>query len=169
MIRFLTAMSPDEMSCILCNVVFLNMYVPCVNSFHLVLKSLVFKWRVDETWSLSSVHQMFTIIFFFVVVVCSVDRAQMSGMAFIKALSCPLLQRTGSESSVKALSFSSVVYSWMFVSINLISPHFSFPVIILIITFACFSVSCNTRGGTMKNNDILKTLKSNLLLVQDVI
>lgn len=112
-------------------------------------------------WSPSFVHQMFTIIFFsFVVVVCSVDGAQMSGMAFIKALSSPLLQRTGSVSSVNKLSFSSVVYSWMFVTINLISLHFSFPVIV-IITFACFSLSFfDTWGGTIKNNGILKTLKS---------
>lgn len=47
------------------------------------------------------IHQMFRIISLFVAV-CSVDRVQMSGMgmAFIKALSCLSLQRTGCRSSV---------------------------------------------------------------------
>lgn len=40
MISFLTAMSSDEISCVY-YAVFLNMYVPCVNSFYFVLKSLV--------------------------------------------------------------------------------------------------------------------------------
>lgn len=93
---------------------------------------------------------MFRIISLFVAV-CSVDRAQMSGMgmAFMKALSCLSLQRTGCRSSVNqvvtALPPFFCIYRWMFVTVNLhlfkkrfflhfqvLIPHF------LNVMFACF-------------------------------
>lgn len=81
----------------------------------------MFKQCVEDLW-LVFVHQMFRIISLFDAV-CSVDRAQMSGMgvAFIKALSCLSLQRTGSSVNwvVTALSPFFCIYSWMFVIVNL--------------------------------------------------
>jgi len=59
-------------------------------------------FELCDMWPVSAfVHQMFRIISLFVVV-CSVDKVQMSGMgmAFIKALSCLSLQTTGCRSSV---------------------------------------------------------------------
>lgn len=67
----------------------------------LFLLTFMFKQCVGE-YVADLVQQMFRIKSLFVVVVCSVDRVQMSGMgmAFIKALSCLSLQRTGCRSSV---------------------------------------------------------------------
>lgn len=68
----------------------------------LFILSFMFEQCVGDMWPVSAfVHQMFRIISLFVVV-RSVDRVQMSGMgmAFIKALSCLSLQRTGCRSSV---------------------------------------------------------------------
>lgn len=69
------------------------MYVPCFSSFHLVVQCV--EDICGRSLLCPSDVQNYSPFFF--VVVCSVDRAQMSGMgmAFMKALSCLSLQRTG--------------------------------------------------------------------------
>lgn len=98
MISFLTAMSSDGISCILCKC---YVFLKTCMCLALVLFILFFMFKCVEDMRPVFIHQMFRIISLFVAV-CSVDRVQMSGMgmAFIKALSCLSLQRTGCRSSV---------------------------------------------------------------------
>lgn len=115
-ISFLTAMSLDGISCILCKCYVFFKTLMCLQFFSFCFSCL--------NNGLVFVHQMFRIISLFVAV-CSVDRAQMSGMgmAFMKALSCLSLQRTGCRSSVNrvitALPPFFCIYRWMFVTVNL--------------------------------------------------
>lgn len=147
------------------------MYVPCFSSFYFVFHVWTMRWGYVAGLCPSDVQNYIPLC---CGLLCGQSADVWHGNGFYKSFI--MLSASKDWVSIELLwpcPPSPHVYSWMFVTVNLHSIvfftlKFSLSCLLVFFSFVFFNTR-EEKKKTMKNNEILKTLKSNLLLVQDVI